>query len=160
LIEWGIAWTWQDVFEIAKRLEALRVYIDSAYAERQAEVYEACLAFQGFVAIVGKEIKDHPFIVSSINPFEGKRKQTDGESIPLILFNSTTIKNMTFDLMGGKGKRKWYVYKGIEMEYVKQVTSETKIAGRWKLKNANADNHLWDCECYQSLVALQNGFFS
>ena len=71
------------------------------------------------------------------------------------------------DMIAGRmhrpnGRGSWMVYKGCDMEYAEQVTSEHKVniktgSGKarqeWTPKHSHAQNHYLDCECYAMAAA-------
>lgn len=71
------------------------------------------------------------------------------------------------DMIAGRlhkpnGRGSWMVYKGCDMEYAEQVTSEHKVNVKtgngktkleWKPKHSHAQNHYLDCECYAMAAA-------
>jgi hypothetical protein len=160
LVSWGLVQDWFDLDATARRYGARKVFVDAGYGERTQEVYQACMNFQ-FIPTMGRNNIAGHFHVQSINPFEGTRRQVEGQTIGIIYGNADVSKSMLADLMSNKTKRRWLVYRNIEAEYIKQMQSEIKSGGKWIQKGGRdgKDNHLWDCEHQQVLAASVNGFF-
>lgn len=81
----------------------------------------------------------------------------------LVLVDGGKYKDMIASRMRREnGKGSWMVYKGIDLDYCEQVTSEHKVAARntsgketlrWEKKESHADNHYLDCEVYALAAA-------
>lgn len=159
LIDWGEWHTWRQLNQIANERKANRVLVDSGYAERQQETYQACKEYR-FIPTAGNEnISNLLFVENRINPFEGTRRHNKNmprsARIVLILFRTFPLKGQLAARIEGGTQYAWHVYHDIEREYVEQMTAEEYIDGKWI---AHGANHLWDCEVLQLLGATRFGF--
>ena len=160
LIDWGEWHTWEQLNDIANKLKANHVLVDSGYEERSQETYQACLKYK-FVPTMGVEnIKGMLFVQNKINPFEGSRRQPKNrrqrkQQIVRLDFRTDPFKSQLMSRIKGETAFAWYVYHNIELAYCQQVTSEEKIDGNWE---PFGPNHLWDCEVLQLLGAVFYGY--
>ena len=93
---------------------------------------------------------------NQINPFEGKRGGSGQERILTYTFNSDVFKSLLLDMQRGATSHKWGIPKGIPMEYVLQAGAEEKVDGVWRCKRGRSQNHLFDCETMQIVLAYLN----
>lgn len=156
LREWGRCGTFTELDQVAIRHNALRVLVDSGYAERITEVYAACQQLNMIPTKGAGRRMALPWVQRQINPFEGdpRGRQSQGNIILLLEFHADTLKSRMYEMICNRVPGfAWSVYKDIEREYVNQMTAEEKADGLWKMKRGRADNHLWDCEVLQVLAA-------
>ena len=80
----------------------------------------------------------------------------------MVLVDGGKYKDMIASRMRKRnGRGAWMVYKGCDVEYAEQVTSEhkvsvksgTKYVQRWIPKESHPDNHYLDCEVYAMAAA-------
>jgi phage terminase large subunit GpA-like protein len=167
LIDYGTLHAWQEVADMADALGAhgadLWVMVDSGYGERTQEVYEACVKHR-FIPTKGSStpMRSQQWAQSTINIFEGTRKQSEGESVQLITFDTITTKLQLFDRIQGRGPFGWYLFSGVEDAYVKEVTSEEydQSTNKFEKKRGRRDNHFLDCEVLCLVAAIIAGFNS
>lgn len=147
LLDYGAAATFADLDAVATKYQAERVMVDCNY--RRLETFEACDRYQ-FCAVEGHDNLSMPFVPRLIDPYEGTRgQQSEGENqIWLIQLHSDTWRDLLMQSLRGESSRKWCVPAGMPLEYVRQVTSQAKIDGRWQFRRGFTQDHLWDCECY------------
>ena len=140
---------------MADTLQCMAVLVDSGYGVRTSEVYQICLA-HNFLPSKGASRKmSMPWTQQQINIFEGTRRQRNGESIQLLVFDTAQIKGVLFDMIEGSS---WHLPRDISTDYIQQMTSEEMIADKWVLKRGHKDNHLLDCEVLQVLAAMVFGY--
>jgi phage terminase large subunit GpA-like protein len=167
LIDYGRLHTWQQVASMADALGSngvpVWVLVDSGYGLRTQEVYEACHKFN-FIPTKGasERMRGLTWAQSNINPFEGDKKQAEGMSIPLVTFDTVSIKLQLIDRIQGKGTFQWHVFSGIDDTYAREVTSEeySPDSGKFQLRRGFKDNHFLDCEVLALLAATIAGFNS
>ncbi len=93
-----------------------------------------------------------------------KVNKTDSRAygMNLVLVDTNKYKDMIAGRMKKEnGTGSWMVYKGCDIDYAEQVTSEHKVNVRsgkrttqaWELKTSHADNHYLDCEVYAMCAA-------
>lgn len=157
LVDYGYAVEWQDIEDVANNYNAVRVLVDVGYAQRAMEVYEYCLKFQAWPTRGYGDLKI-PFRKVLRDPFEGKVGQGKN-NICQYDFDTDVFKMLLMDLIRGESEKQWHIYKHIERDYIRQVASEQRIAGKWTRKPGHSQNHLWDCEVLQLLAATILGMF-
>ncbi|MCI8717304.1 MAG: phage terminase large subunit family protein [Lachnospiraceae bacterium] len=132
--------------------------IDSGYDADS--VYDFC-AYNSDWALPCKgsnnPMKSH-FLISTVN-----KDYSKAYGMNLVMVDGEKYKDMIAGrLHKENGRGSWMVYKGCDLEYAEQVTSEHKInvkAGngktrlKWVPKHSHAQNHYLDCECYAMAAA-------
>ena len=102
------------------------------------------------------EMNDH-YRLSTINKAGSK-----AYGMQFVLVDGGKYKDMIASRMRkANGRGSWMVYKGSDLEYAEQITSEhkvavksgTKIVQRWIKKENHAANHYLDCEVYALAAA-------
>lgn len=159
LIEWGYCATWDEVDKIGNAHKCEAIIVDAGYGERTTEVYDECLR-RRMVPAKGDDrgtTPDLPYRSSDINPYEGTRRQVQGESLKLILWHTDTFKLMLLSRLRGD-TRGWWVYRGIERDYCMQITAEERTPKGWIKRRR--DNHVTDLEAMQLVAALAYGYLS
>lgn len=151
LVKYDRVGRWEQIEQEANELNVGPIFVDNSYADRQPEVFQMAAKLKMF-PIYGRDIKGIPFIASTKDPETGDKSSPETQ-ILTYTFNPDVFKPIFFDLLTGKGKNKWYVYRGIEREYCSQVVAEECIDGVWKPRKGFTRNHLFDCEVYQVLAA-------
>lgn len=167
MIDYGVVYGWQEISDMADKLGALGlpvwVLVDSGYGERTQEVYEASLQFR-MIPTKGSSaaMRSQPWTQTTINVFEGTKKQAEGHSIQLITFDTISLKLQLMDRIQGKSPFAWYVFSGISEDYAKEVTAEeySPETGKFQLKRGRRDNHYFDCEVLCLLGATIAGLNS
>lgn len=131
--------------------------VDSGY--NTDDVYSFCVDNSEW-AIPGKgathEMDAH-YRLSTVNK-QGSR----ATGMQMVLVDGGKYKDMIASRMRKRnGRGSWMVYKGCDLEYAEQVTSEhkvsvksgTKYVQRWIPKESHPDNHYLDCEVYAMAAA-------
>jgi len=157
LIEWGRCLSWEDVDKIADKMRPAWIGVDAGYGQRTQEVYEECLRRQ-YIPMKGDDKSKPglmPFNRTIINPYEGTRRQIEGQSVALTVFHSDTLKLMLVDRMRGDVYG-WSIYRGIERDYLLQMTAEERTPTGWVRRRR--DNHMFDCETMQICLAMSQGY--
>lgn len=147
--------TWADLEKMAKAVDASAVWIDCGYALRRDEVFRYCLEYEGVPTFGSDKLKDLTWTMQDRDPFEGKRGQGK-YNVKTVTFDTDFFKSKTQDLIMGRAEQAWYIYKGIDRTYTRQVASEEKVEGEWRQRRGHAQNHLWDVEVIQTLAATVN----
>ena len=57
----------------------------------------------------------------------------------------------------GEAPQKWWIYRNPEREYLRQVTAEERVNGKWNTKPGQSQNHLFDCCVGQLVLATVSG---
>lgn len=153
LVDWGMCVEWSEVEAAANKYQVHRVYVDSAYVNRRAEVLDYCTRCHA-IPIYGNSKLQSPIRSELIDPYEGLANQ-GRLKIKRLVFEPDIFRQSFFEMMTGQRKHVWSVYRGIEHEYIRQVTAEHRINGEWK--RLRRDNHMFDLETYQVLAAYSSG---
>lgn len=156
LVDWGRVISYDDIDTIAEDLRPAFIGIDSGYGQRTNEVYIESLE-RNYVPMKGDD-KAKPglslWTVTPINPYEGTRRQSDEDSVDLVVFHSDSAQLMLADRVKGR-RHGWSVCRGIDKDYVDHMTSAKRQADGW---HYDGDNHIWDCETMQIILAARYGY--
>lgn len=145
---------WKQVFELCKKYGVERIYCDAGYALRAEEVYGVALKTPGFIPVIDNDKLQGLYRRETIDPYEGTRRQSSTSMITRYVVNPNLFRHKTMELMRGEVESDWHVPRGTPMEYFKQVTAESFIAGTWV--KVRRDNHFWDCEVLQTFAATRH----
>ena len=167
MVDEGRLTGWQEVAALADSLGEkggeVWVLVDSGYGERTQEVYEACLTHR-FIPTKGSAtpMRAMQWTQSTINVFEGSKRQAEGASVQLVTFDGTAFKLQLMDRIQGRSSFRWFTFSGIDDQYVREVTAEEYLpeTGRFELRRGRKDNHAFDCEVLCLLGATIAGFNS
>ena len=148
LVDWGYAGAWRQLNDLADKYACHQWFCDTNY--RRTEVYELASPMK-LVPVSSNEKLGVDLRKLLIDPFEGKARQGSDSLITTYSFNTTTWKDMLFDMITGASANKWHIprrFRDFEDRrvYAAQVLSEEKRDGLWQPKSAGRDNHLWDVE--------------
>lgn len=158
LIYYGRAEAWEEIFTLAEEYKPQQIFCDCAYEMRQREVYEVAGNTPGFVPVLGNDkLKDTLYRRDTIDPWEGTRRQGSAGTIIRYTFKPDTLRSVLVQLMTGEARQKWFVPRGVTLEYQRQVTALERRDGVWV--NKRRDEHAFDCEVMQILAALRHGIF-
>jgi hypothetical protein len=157
LIDWGQAWSWNDLADLADKRDAEWVFVDSGYGERTAETYMACADLRFHPTKGFSKKLTEPWVQREINPAEGTRRGAAGDKLTRVDYDADLFKDLLHDLITGSAPEHWLTYDGIERGYVRQLTSEQKTKAGWE--PVHRENHLWDCEAMQIMAAMMLGLF-
>jgi hypothetical protein len=157
LIDYGNCATFADLNGVATKYGAERVFVDCNY--RRLEVYEACALYQ-FCAVEGHDTLAHHTIPQTIDPYEGTRRQGEGELIWMLKLHVDTWSDLLMSSLRGESARAWYIPRGMPLEYVRQVTSTAKVDGKWQVRKGFSQDHIWDCEKYALVGAVWCGAYT
>lgn len=183
LIECGVLYTWQDVFDKRNQYNILgtNMGIDSGY--RAKEVYaltveNRCFAMKGheqrgFKREVGKAIgrkiyeshavsQPQSIQVQTMETLANGQRKTRVKKALLLSFSSNAAKDWLFynRQRTQRGKAHFDIPNGTPNEYNEQMNSEKRIKeGRyymWRPRKAKIDNHFLDTEamCYALCLNL------
>jgi len=79
--------------------------------------------------------------------------------------NPNYWKDVLHGLIHAEDNTQWLPFNGVGLDYCKQMSSEHKIHDRkantfvWQQVSAGNDNHIWDCEYMQCMLAQECGLF-
>ena len=184
LVKWGHCATWAEVraIQLEYKIKDQSVAVDSGmiatsvYAKcieyghvgiyKGRKVYLSWIAFKGYDATDFAHSDGSKRLYSEEtrgDPAVGK-EQSKGRTCPLYRWSNFSIKNILTYLRDGKGI-KWAVNTDDE-EYQKQMNSEVltptidKRTNKQKMiwvERVGFQNHAWDCECMQLVLAVMAG---
>jgi hypothetical protein len=153
LVEWGQAQSWEALERVANQYKAYRVGVDYGYELRRMEVFEYAARCRAW-PMMGRDNLELPVVKRQINPFEGRKATLDHrKNLTVWHFNTDVFGLLLLALMGGVRPQRWLLYKFIEEVYVGQAASMERVAGRWQKRRGHGQNHLWDCEMMQVVMA-------
>lgn len=158
LVDIGHAITWAQVDDLAKRLKAYRIGVDCNYEARRGEVETFC-SDNDDLMLQGRDDMSTAMKLTKLPKYPGTARQTAPSISPLILvqFSADAIKTRLWQMINGFGEFKWFVHDLVPHEYIWQMASEESVDGHWEPKKSNSQNHLWDCEVMQVVMARTFG---
>lgn len=158
LVDCGHAITWAQVDELAKRLKAYRIGVDCNYEARRGEVETFC-SDNDDLMLQGRDDMSTAMKLTKLPKYPGTARQTVPSMAALIMvqFSADAIKTRLWQMINGFGEFKWFVHDLTPHEYIWQMASEESTDGHWEPKKSNSQNHLWDCEVMQVVMARTFG---
>lgn len=152
LIDYNHFATWEEIEDFANRYRAVRVGVDCAYQVRTSEVYEYALKCKA-LPLRGSDNLNYQIVREHlVDPFEGKPGQGRGKILTYI-HNAPIFRSILLDMQRGEVVHQWSLPAGVPMEYILQAGSTECIDGVWRTKRGRSQDHLWDCEVYQLVMA-------
>ena len=163
LIDNGTCPSFEDFAPLAKNYGVAYGIIDTGY--RTQEIYEEIHAARPFwFGAKGWEKMPTSYRIAKLDPFTPDQKRSKASSmINLLHVNKDTWGQEMLKKRSGAAMN-WQVYRGIEVEYVRQMLSTNLIERvnqrgksklEWHVEGHRAD-HFWDCETY--CLALSHVF--
>ena len=130
------------------------VGIDAHYQGRYGETVDFC-ASEGALALMGEEnMKKDIYLRDDMDPSEGRKSRMRlGSRFSMLTWNTDIFRSKLLSAIDGDGPFPWHVYRMIERQYVRQVLSTHKVDGEWIRKKGHPDDHLFDCEVMQLVLA-------
>lgn len=133
--------------------------IDSG--DQTDDVYDFCAGNTDWILPckgASKSLMSH-FRISSINKADSK-----AYGMQLVMVDGSKYKDMIAGRLQKEKESKgaWNVYKGCDIDYAEQITSEHRVTergkngqeiSRWEKKTTHADNHYLDAEVYCAAAA-------
>lgn len=99
----------------------------------------------------------------------GKGKASQGRAVAKAMrWSNPSIKNVLWNLRHGLTKHQWELPADLGADYRDGIDSELKKLTYpkgspvpvWVWEKIKANNHPWDCECMQTVIAIAAGFLS
>lgn len=129
--------------------------IDCRY--RQSEVYQFASTDPRILPVMGSsQTHSVPMAVSPVRAYPGVIKRT---------VNPNHWKDVLHGLIHSDDSTQWLPHSEVGPDYCKQMASEHKIHDRkagtfvWQQVSVGNDNHIWDCETMQCMLANECGLF-
>ena len=137
--------------------------IDYGWAYREYEVLQYALegknnGSQWIIPLRGKDRQNSSLIFSYRDPYLGKSGQ-GVHSVETYTWETDTFRSLYMQMIRGESRENWQVYKGIESEYAKQATALEKVDGSWQNRRGHTQDHQYDCECMQLVIARIVGLY-
>ncbi|HNS80839.1 MAG TPA: phage terminase large subunit family protein [Kiritimatiellia bacterium] len=156
LIDWQFAPDFETLEAFATQFRAVHIGIDIGYAARAMEVYDYAMSGPGIVPLRGSESLQVPLKRLDVDPYEGKVGQ-GRDIVTTYVFNTDIFKSWLQSMQKGEAPQKWWIYRNPEREYLRQVTAEERVNGKWNTKPGQSQNHLFDCCVGQLVLATVSG---
>jgi len=153
LLDYNHFATWEEVEEFANRYKAHRVGVDCGYETRAAEVYEYAIRYKA-IPLRGSDSLAYQIVRENrIDPWEGKRGGGTDARVLTWSFNADIFRSLLLDMQRGESTHKWSLPMRPPMEYIMQAGSTERVDGEWKTKRGRSQDHLFDCEVMQLVMA-------
>ena len=167
LVTYGNVASFEDLDETIGQYEPALVGIDIGYALRQSEVADYCAQYTAddpresrVIALRGSDTLKATSLTWTIrDALEGR---TSGGSVNPFLeltWSPDVFRTWLADAISDGDNwllpSKWQSERQ-KAQYVKQVTSTKKVDGEWVVAG-HGQEHLWDCEAMQQVLARHDG---
>ena len=166
LLDFGSVPSFADFDAIASEYEARMIGIDIGYALRASEVGDYCSDYTPqkkpesttVFALRGEDNMAKGTLETRVrDSLEGRARKTGRRLYCEIGWNADVFRTWLVDAMGGASSFGWHVPErpGDDRmwgEYLKQVTSTSKVDGEW-IGPKHRQDHLFDCEAMQLTLA-------
>jgi len=154
LESWGNVANFDDLAGVCERAGASCVGVDIGYAGRFGETADYC-ADTGAIALKGEEnMKTDIHLRDDMDPGEGRKARARASArYQMLTWNTEMFRSKLLAAMRGETPWSWWVYRMPEREYTRQVLSTHKVDGEWKTKKGHPQDHLFDCEVMQLVLA-------
>ena len=152
--EWGKCANFDDLIKIIEQVQPSTFGIDCGYSERYGEVADFCSLYGGFALKGEDNMKGDIYLRDDMDPREGRKARGyDAQKFAMMSWNTDTFRSKLVAAMSGETPWGWYVPRMADRNYVRQVTSTHKVDGQWVRKKGHPDDHLFDCEVMQLVLA-------
>ena len=151
LVDWGEASGTAEIDQLAERHGVYAVLFDNHYEHRRMEMLDYAAESKS-IPLLGSDNIAIPYQLTQVDPREGKRGH-GAATVNQYTWSTNEFRMRLIMAMRGETAYRWSVYKGIESDYVKQVTSTELKAGKWQTKPKQTQDHLFDCEVMQFVAA-------
>jgi hypothetical protein len=165
LIDYGYAVNWREgegsIAELAKKYSVDRVGVDLGFAGRKEEVSTYCSDMNDFMLVGDGKMRSSGMKATFIPSYQGTIMQGQGMhggQVMLIHFSPDSFKTKLWAMCSGQNKE-WYTFDFPGHDYLAQMRSERCVDGHWDTRNSHSQNHLWDCEVMQTVMARYHGVF-
>lgn len=165
LLDFGTVPTFAGFDMVARESKARLVGIDIGYRNRASEVADYCADYTDqrdprsacVLALAGSDSLSAGVTSLTVRDAREGRRQTGQALFCELTWAVDVFRTWMVELLNGVGGCSWYVPRGIGdtregADYCRQVTSTRKIDGVW-VPPRDGQDHLWDCECMQLVLA-------
>lgn len=167
LIDWGHCVTEFELSELWEKNKVALVGIDNRYKMRQMEMMQIADKYrmdnmQWIYPLYGEDnMKQGLRNFGHRDPYEGMPGGGDKKHfVDVYSWHTDTFRLAYLQMLRGESREKWMVYEGVELEYAKQATSTERVDGKWQTRRGYSQDHLFDCECMQLVMAVFGGLYN
>jgi phage terminase large subunit GpA-like protein len=154
LIDFGYCVTWHEVCDLAAKYKADRVGVDIGYAARKGEVETYCSDQNDFMLRGTDSNRAMMTKVVDVPRYPGTYREDKAHPIKLVEFAANQMKDRLWRMIEGPSDFHWWTFEYPPHEYLWQMQAEEKDSGgNWVKKKSRSQNHLWDCENMQLVLA-------
>lgn len=157
LVYWDNATSWNQVEELAETYHVDYHGVDYHYKGRRVETLMYCEETSGF-PLLGSDTLDLYYMKKMIDPREGVKGQ-GRNSIASYTWNTGVFRSILLEMLNGTSPQNWYTYYRQEHTYVRQVSSTECVGGKWDTRPGYGQDHLFDCEAMQLVLAAIDNFY-
>ncbi|MCP4528947.1 MAG: hypothetical protein GY833_24010 [Aestuariibacter sp.] len=151
---WGNVAGFSELTSLAQTLKPNAIGVDIHYEGRYGETADFCVE-TGALAMMGDgNLNCDLRLRDDLNPNEGRkaRGRTD-DKFDMLTWHTDIFRTKLLAAIRGEAPFQWYVPKMAGRDYTRQVLSTHKVDGEWKRKKGHPDDHMFDCECMQLVLA-------
>ena len=154
LEEWGHVPTFDDLAVLLDTVQPNAVGVDIGYAERYGETADFCSLY-GALALRGEDnMKGDLNLRDDMDPTEGRKVKARGKAgFQMLTWNTDIFRSKLLAAIRGETPWTWRVPKMPGREYVRQVLSTEKSDGEWVRKKGHPNDHMFDDEVMQLVLA-------
>lgn len=154
LIDYGYCVTWAEVVLLAEKYKAARVGVDIGYAARKGEVETYCSDQNDFMLRGTDSNRSMMTKVVQVPRYPGTYREDKAHPIMLVEFAANQMKDKLWRMIEGPSDFSWWCFEYPPQEYLWQMQSEERNgSGAWNKRKSRSQNHLWDCEIMQVVLA-------
>lgn len=165
LLDFGTVPTFAMFDAVARDCKARMVGLDIGYRNRASEVSDYCAEYTDqrdprtacVMALLGSDSLTAGVTSLTVRDAREGRRQSGQALYCELTWAVDVFRTWMIELLNGVGGCPWYVPAGIGKtregtDYCRQVTSTRKIDNVW-VPPRDGQDHLWDCECMQLVLA-------
>lgn len=154
LLAFGHAVEWDEIEAVADHWGAAKVVVDAGYEVRAPEVYEYALKCKALPLRGSDGLKFAPLNTVMVDPWQGK-KGAGGATIETITWDVNLFRSRLLQMMRGESRQRWMLPNDVPMSYIVQAGSTECVEGEWRRKRGRSQDHLFDCEAMQLVIAYK-----
>jgi hypothetical protein len=169
LLDFGTVPTFADLDRVARECNARMMGLDIQYRNRASEVADYCAEYTNqddpksatVLALMGSDSLTTAVTNLTVRDALEGRSRSGRALYCEMSWAVDVFRTWMIELLNGVGGCEWTIPAKLTdtregADYVRQVTSTRKIDGVWVAPRDGQD-HLWDCECMQLVLARYDG---